>query len=61
MQTEKNKLIKELKVIQIENELENISKLHWKLLNICVDNSGMDLETFLAYKKRVLEVFFILR
>ena len=55
MPTEKDGILRELKVAQIEKELESTFNLFWKLENICIDHADMDLETFIAYRKRVLE------
>ena len=55
MPTEKDETLRELKVVQIEKELESTFKLYWKLENICIDYADMDLETFIAYRKRVME------
>lgn len=55
MPEEKDGILRELKQAQIENELQSTFKLYWKLTNICIDYADMDLETFIAYRKRVLE------
>lgn len=55
MPTEKDGILRELKQAQIEKELQSTFSLYWKLTNICIDYADMDLETFIAYRKRVLE------